>query len=221
MLESSNNCSSTTKIVDSKDNRDNRVEYLLKMLHSKNCDGIEVDLQLSKDKKIVMYHDLYVDHEFVRNCTYEHLHQKYDIDSFEELMNQMNDELMMSNIIILDLKGSDEELVNVLMGVLNNRNTSNMYLCSFNRILTGKIPFKINKGTTFEVVLREYEQEDFILSHNAVMIHWTCLAQDMIDLCKKKKVIVCCYTQKTDMELEYIKSFKGVDFVISDVISCM
>lgn len=205
-----------------KDNiKDNKVEFLIKMLNNPNCDGIELDLQLSKDKKVVMYHDLYVKNEFIKDCTYDYLREKYQIESFEELMNNLNDEILIAKTIILDLKGCDEELVNIVVKALNNRNTSNMYLCSFNRKLTGKIPFKLKKGTTFEAILREYEQADFILSHNAVMIHWTCLAQDMIDVCKAKAVKVCCYTQKTNMELEYIKSFKGIDYVISDVIQCI
>ena len=201
--------------------RDNKVECFMKMLKSKNCDGIEVDLQLSKDKKVVMYHDLYIEDEFIKDCSLERLKRKYNIESFEELMDQLNDDMLMANTIILDLKGVDDELIINLMRILENRDTSNMYLCSFNRKLSGKIPFKMNKGTTFEVMLREYEQDDFILSHNAVMIHWTCLSQDIIDKCKKKKVKVCCYTHKTKMELDYIKSFDGVDVVISDVISCL
>lgn len=202
-------------------NNDNKVEYLIKMLKCKNCDGIEVDLQLSKDKKVIMYHDIYVEDEYIRDCSSEYLKKIHEIDLFEDLMNQLNDEILMENTIILDLKGVDEELIIHLMKILENRNTSNMYLCSFNRKLSGKIPFKMNKGTTFEVILREYEQADFILSHDAVMIHWTCLSQDIIDKCKKKKVKVCSYTHKTKIELDYIKSFEGVDFVISDVISCL
>ena len=201
--------------------RDNKVEYLIRMLNCQNCDGIELDVQLSKDRKVMMFHDIYIENEFIKDCTYDHLRKKYQIESFEELMNNLNDDILMKKTIILDLKGCDEELVKILAKILHNRNTSNIYLCSFNRKLTGKIPFKMNKGTTFEGILRKYEQEDFILSHNALMIHWTCLAQDMIDMCNAKKVKVCCYTHKTNMELEYIKSFKGIDYVISDVIPCI
>lgn len=201
--------------------KDNKVEYFIRMLNCKNCDGIEVDVQLSKDRKVVMFHDIYIENEFIKDCTYDHLRKKYQIESFEQLMNNLNDDILMAKTIILDLKGCDEELVKILANILHNRNTSNMYLCSFNRKLTGKIPFKMNKGTTFEGILREYEQEDFILSHNALMIHWTCLSQDIIDVCNAKKVKVCCYTHKTNMELEYIKSFKGIAYVISDVIPCI
>jgi len=199
---------------------DNKVESFLKMLNAKNCDGIEVDVQLSKDKQVVMFHDLYVEREFIKDCSYEHLNRRYKIERFEELMDKLNDDILMSKTIILDLKGNDDRLINNLIHILNNRNLKNIYLCSFNRKLTGRIPFKVNKGTTFEVILRSYEQEDFILSHDAAMVHWTCLSQDMIDVCRAKKVKVCCYTQKTSMELEYIKSFKGIDYLITDVIVC-
>ncbi len=199
---------------------DNKVISFIKILNSKNCDGIEIDVQLSKDKKVMMYHDLYVENEFIRDCSCKHLSEKYNIDTLEELMDQLNDEILMAKIIILDLKGDDVNLIPSLLKILNNRNLNNIYLCSFNRKLTGKIPFKIKKGTTFEVILRPYEIEEFTLSHDAVMIHWTCLSQDMIDMCRAKKVTVCCYTHKTNMELEHIKSFNGVDFMISDIIQC-
>lgn len=206
---------------DNKNNMgDNKVKSFIKILNSKNCDGIEIDVQLSKDKKVIMYHDIYVENEFIRDCSCEHLSKKYNIETFEELMDQLNDEILMAKIIILDLKGDDVNLIPSLLKILDNRNLNNIYLCSFNRKLTGKIPFKMNKGTTFEVILRPYEQEEFVLSHNAIMIHWTCLSQDIIDMCNAKKVKVCCYTHKTKMELDYIKSFQGIDYVVSDVIQC-
>ena len=115
---------------------DNKVESFLKMLNSKNCDGVEIDVQLSKDKQVVMFHDLYVERDFIKDCPYEHLNSKYKIERFEELMDKLNDEILMSKTIILDLKGNDDRLIHRLIDILNNRNLKNIYLCSFNRKLT-------------------------------------------------------------------------------------
>ena len=80
------------------------------------------------------------------------------------------------------------------------------------------MPFSQLKGTTFEAMFRPDEVGDLLLSHDAVMLHWTCLSQSVLDICRKSNIVICCYTHKSQFELKYIERFDGIDYVVSDSI---
>lgn len=195
---------------------DNSVQFLVSALSE--CSGIEVDVQLTKDGQIVMHHDLYVGNHFIKDCTYDFLRQTYKhIDLFKAFVDRLSDELLLTKIFVLDLKGSDVNLVYRLIEVFENKNTENVYFCSFNRNLTGHVPYKYKSGCTFETTLRSDEISDFIASHDAALIHWTSLSKELINACKQKNILVMCFTHKNDNEGVHIRQFKDVDYVISDV----
>ena len=96
--------------------------------------GIEIDVRMTKDKKMIMYHNYLYNFKKVTNLKYSEL---INIDKLEDLLKKINS----SKIILLDLKCEDDNDTNYLKHLLRllNKYPLNYYLCSFNYALTKKL----------------------------------------------------------------------------------
>ena len=201
---------------------DNKIHAIARAFRFDKCAGVEIDVQLSRDNKVVMYHDLYIEGRFIADISSDELEIMYDIQKLEDLLKNVDVTSLMENkVLFLDLKGNDPNLIVHICKILSESKIviENIIMFSFNRNLTASVPFSYKKGTTFEVIFRPDEFSDILVAHDAVMMHWTSLCQSNIDICKESNKIVCCYTHKNDTELEYLKRFNGIDYVVTDVIA--
>lgn len=123
--------------------KQNTKEALYEALEKEYIDGIEFDIRMTKDKKLVIIHSPIISTSSIRfgivkNMTYRKL-LKYNIGTKEEpskilLLEQFLKNLKTDKIILIDIKEENSDnitLVNKLISVINKYNL-NIYICSFN-----------------------------------------------------------------------------------------
>lgn len=121
----------------------NTKEALLNALSCDFISGIEFDVRITKDKKIVIIHDPIIDFVsngtgIVKNMTYKKL-LKYNFGTLEYpskicLLDELLKNIHTNKIILIELKfeGSNyKEFVNIVYNIIKKYKL-NIYICSFN-----------------------------------------------------------------------------------------
>jgi len=194
--------------------KDNSVESINLAIMSTLYDGVEIDVQLCKSGEIVLYHDINLNGHFIKDLNYDEL-KMYDIVSLEDLYKRV--QFIRKNIILIDIKGDEYNIVHALGEFFKFMDTSNIYFCSFNAPLVKQLDRRFNKGRTFECLFHPSEYEMITRGFDMVMVHWTCLNALFIDFCKTRDIAVFTYTHKDPIELQYMLSY-DVDGVITNGI---
>lgn len=190
--------------------RDNSIKSIGSALNGKYS-GIEFDVQLSRDNVIVLYHDLYIGDSFINELYYKDLIE-FDIISIDKLYETLD---LSSIDILIDIKGTNMKIVELLQEFYTRHNYSRVIFCSFNRNIVRKINRCFNRGVIFETIFDETEYETIISGFDAIVVHWTCLSDSLIKYCRNNSIKTFTYTHKEYMEFEYMKKF-DVDFIITN-----
>ena len=190
--------------------RDNSIESIRAAING-NYNGIEFDVQLSRDNVIVLCHDLYIKNKFINELDYKDL-DELGVISLDKLYNTLD----LYNIdILVDIKGTDIEIVQSLREFYTKHDATRVTFCSFNRNIVRKFPRYMKRGIIFETIFEESEYESMTRGFDAVVIHWTCLSDSLVTYCRKNGIKTFTYTHKEQMELEYMKKF-NVDSIITN-----
>ena len=94
----------------SKRYKDNSIESIREAIYEK-YDGVEIDVQLSKDYEIVLFHDLYINNKFIKDMLFSEL-KDLGVISLRNLYDNLN--LTTVNLII-DIKGIDKQIIDCLL----------------------------------------------------------------------------------------------------------
>jgi len=194
----------------SKRYKDNSVESIREAIYE-NYDGVEIDVQLSKDYEIVLFHDLYINNKFIQDMLFSEL-RDLGVISLRNLYDNLD--LTTVNLII-DIKGIDRQIIEELKYFYRNKKHNNIYFCSFNRDILLNLPYEFKKGFIFENIFHKSEIEYLTRGFSCVVIHWTCLNNEIIEFCKQKSIKTFTYTHKEECEIEYMKKF-DVDYIITN-----
>lgn len=121
--------------------KDNSKEAVKNVINKDYIKGIELDIRLTKDKKIVVYHDpiiiLNKQIKLIREINYINLY-KTNIFLLEDILTNINT----NKIIILEIKYEtkiNKEDIKILINELNKYSLLNLYICSFNTKLIKNI----------------------------------------------------------------------------------
>lgn len=115
------------RCLDNHNYKENSILAAINTLNKEYIDGIEIDLRFTKDKKIVMYHNLLYNLKSINNLNYKELR---NIDLFENLLK----EIKTNKIILLDIKSENDNYKLFMKSLLKllKRYPLNYYICSFN-----------------------------------------------------------------------------------------
>ncbi len=192
--------------------RENSEKAILFSLQQPYLDGIECDLRLTKDKKIVLLHNILIDFVsdgsgFVHNLTLDELlSYTFEQHQFQDkitVLSSLLSKIESKKILLLEVK---EERTNVsvdwieaLKSIFTQYSNLTIYLCSFNydllrklkerypNILMGLIVgYTMNQNkdiTPFEFVM--YHYRSFRYTHKMSMI-WTMNDKDKVQYYKSK-----------------------------------
>jgi len=160
----------------------NSKEAILEAINTDYIDGVEFDVRITKDKKIVLIHDPIINFVsdgkgVVKNMNYEDLF-KYNFGSskyptkvvlLEDLLNSINT----NKIILIEIKEETDdykEIADIVFDIISKYNL-NIYIASFNYDLMKYFKTKYNKcGLLIGLGLNTkklYNQFDFnIVSYN-------------------------------------------------------
>lgn len=113
--------------LDNHDYKENSIKGVLDSLDKDYIQGVEIDIRFTKDKKIVMHHNMLYDFRIINKTNYNELN---NIDLLEDLIKKISND----KIILLDIKceNNDYKVFMKYLLKLINKYPLNYYLCSFN-----------------------------------------------------------------------------------------
>lgn len=133
----------------------NTKEAILTALNTNYIDGVEFDVRITKDKKIVILHDFIIDFVsdgsgFVKNMNYKKL-LKYNFGTFDNpskisLLDDVLSSVNTNKIILIEIKEETDnyEIVDIVYKIISKYNL-NIYIASFNYNLIKYFKTKYNK----------------------------------------------------------------------------
>lgn len=215
--------------IDNKFTMDNSYKSITNAINS-NFDMIELDVQLTKDNIIVLYHDLFIANELEKLKMISDMNYSELKDSKSHILT-LDDLFKIKNIekkeLYLDLKGNDI-LADKLINFFNNDFlfNNNIYLGTFNKIHLSKFNdsniinnSNIKLGLITDNRLLNKDLIDFKKDFNIdfLSLHWEMLREDTVNVLKDINVKCFVYTCKNQFILDEINKFK-IDGIVSDII---
>ena len=186
---------------------------------NKDFDMIEMDIQLCKDNKIVIYHDTYLGTEMIEDLTFEAIQQNNpDILSLYEFFDLFD---YKSIPLILDLKGADHLALILCTFIIQNKiDTTNIYFASFNgnhleflSILSLKVGYLCENKLDIQMI-------DYILTkHNPSFFafSWTNIDMEQIHYIHSHYKLVFSYTVENKTISKYLNNLQ-LDGFISNIL---
>lgn len=186
-----------------------------------NFDVIEIDIQLDKNNKIVVFHDTHIDFQLVNTLSYQDIIQSTPdvmlLSTFFESFDYRNIQ------IYLDLKGPAKlaEILHIFI-IENNINIEKIWFASFNiqhlDILSKnnsnyQLGFISDNNFTLDILLH------IVCKYNIffVCFHWSALNKESISLLHSRRIRVFYYTLKDQKMLAMLEKF-NIDGIVSDII---
>lgn len=124
--------------------KENTKKAILEVLKYPYVDGIEIDIQMTKDKKFVLVHNSFIicnDKKIksIKNTNYKDIKKCKDISLLEDILNSINT----SKIILIDLKVNQEEKIYMNSYIkLIKKYKHNIYTMSFDYDFVKKLKKK-------------------------------------------------------------------------------
>lgn len=121
--------------------KENSLKALKYSLSKKYITGIEIDIRLTKDNKIILYHDNFINGKLVSLLTYKDIRK---IDKNIILFNKFLKEIRTDKIILIELKNDliREKLFSEMFYKIINKYPKNYYICSFDYSLLNRLKEK-------------------------------------------------------------------------------
>ena len=85
--------------------KENSLEALLNSLTNKNIDGIELDVRLTKDNKLIINHDPFYNGYYINHTTSLKL-QKLGLNTLDEVLKNINSD----KIIMIEVKTNEKDI---------------------------------------------------------------------------------------------------------------
>lgn len=185
--------------------------------YEKNFEMIELDVVLTKDNKIIIYHDTFIDDKLIKDLNYK------DIIKFDKDIILLKSFLKIINIdkikVYIDIKGTNDISVH-LHKILKKVNLKNIYVASFNTLILNDL-HRLNSDYQIGLITENLFEDNifsyYINKYNLKFIafHWTMLHKETIEFLHKNKIEVFTYTCKNDNILLFMKKF-DVDGVVTN-----
>ena len=195
---------------------DNNMKSFREALNA-GFDMIELDILLCKSGEAVVYHDTYIEEEYVSNINYDDL-KKHNIILLEEFMQEFHDKGI---LLYFDLKGSHKVIFDLITSIkkwFTIEEMKKIYISAFNRkfvqpLLEANLPIKIGFTTENLFTLKQY---DYLCKDcSFACFHWTILDHGVVDHLKSKNIQVFVYTNKEPFILKHMLQYK-IDGIVSN-----
>jgi len=122
------------------DYKENTIDAIVFSLNREYVEGVEFDIQITKDNVIVLNHDYKYENKVIKETNYDLL----KLDKLEDLLSRIDTKKLL--LIELKSKKYDIDFINELDKLLSKYDYLNIKLCSFNY----KLIKYIKKNTNYE-----------------------------------------------------------------------
>ena len=183
---------------------------------------IEMDIQICKTREIIIYHDIFIENQYICDMTYDEL-KPYNIVTLFDFYKEIDS----SDIsIYLDLKGNTNLIESLIGFFLREKiDTSNIYIASFNFKHLFLLSFYQNNLTKLDYkigaitgnVFDHHMCGDLFNTLDFICIEWTMLDTEMLSWCQQNKIKVFTYTCNNRHSYECIMNY-NVDGIVTDIL---
>jgi glycerophosphoryl diester phosphodiesterase len=180
---------------------------------------IELDIQLTKDNNVIIYHDTFINDNLISKLNLEEVQaMDADIITLSEFFKKIDYNKIS---IYLDVKGSVYVCVFIHKILQSLTNTKNILIGSFNIKVLERM-FELNHcynlGLITENVLDYNILQYYIDKFNIAFVsfHWTALDHQLIRFLKMKSILTFTYTCKNDALRTFIEEY-DIDGIVSNI----
>ena len=191
--------------ITSKDIKENSYTAIKKALKDKESIGVEFDIRLTKDHKIVLSHNSLINLNVIEETNYSDLIKNNYLTNLDKILD-----IDTNKIFLIDIKTNNNYKVfcDILMNTINKYN-KNIYLASFDKNIIKYIKSKYKKG----IITLLYRRNNY----NFIITNYKLISNNKIKKIKDKEIFLC--TIHNNNELEEIKNkFSNIDdyYIIKD-----
>ena len=183
-------------------------------------DMIEMDIQLDKNKELVIFHDLHIKDKWVKDMTLDEIQiihpQTLSLEQFFTHFDYQSIELY------FDLKGSEDVVPQLLKYIQKyNINTSKIWFASFNikhlELLcrdnsSHKLGFITGNILPHEMINELIQNYDL----SFVCFDWNAFDQQCADFIRSRDILVFYYTVTSPTVLNLMSDYK-IDGIVSNI----
>lgn len=180
-------------------------------------DMVEADVILTKDEKLIMFHDRYIGSTSVSSLTYLEIKNRFKhVITFDVFCYEILSKIK----VLLDIKGDNNTVLKLIdFFKENDLDLSRFYFSSFNRNHLLKLYNYNNKlklGIIYDGVLLDIEKEFIIsmLNISFVSICWKDLYDNEIKFYNKKNIPIFAWTNINHITSRAIPT--NIDGIITD-----
>lgn len=204
----------------SEHHKDNTLTSFVSAINNK-FDMIELDIQLTKDNVIIIYHDTFINDLLIADTNYKSI---LAIDPDIMKLTFFLDVYYSNSYIpiCLDIKGT-KDIINVLPNIITKYNLKYIYIGSFNiEIIEGL--YNINPTLNYGIITENMFPKDiidvFISRYNLAFFsfHWSILNPDIVKYIESKNIYVLSYTCKNNFILNNMLSNNVTKIITNDKI---
>jgi glycerophosphoryl diester phosphodiesterase len=181
-------------------------------------DMIELDIQITKDKQIIIFHDTFIYDNLIKNMNLVDIEElDTDIVTLPHFFKNID---LNEISVYLDVKGDDsicKYLHNLLQHVSNKEK---IIIGSFNLLILEKM-FKLNENYNLGIITENLMNNEVLryyikkLNIVFVSVHWSILNCEMIKFLHMKNVLVFSYTCKNNNIKKFIEQY-DIDGIVTN-----
>lgn len=180
--------------------KENSYIAIKRALIDKSSLGVEFDIRLAKDDKIVLSHDNIINFNYIENMNYNDIIKNKYLTTLDKVLTINTDK-----ILLIDIKVNNnyKKFGNLLLKELD-KYEKNIYLASFNK----KVIKYLRKKTKYKkgIITLNYKKSN----NDFVVINYNTISNKKINDIKNKEIFI--WTIHNDKDLEKVKNkFSNID----------
>lgn len=180
--------------------KENSYIAIKRALIDKSSLGVEFDIRLAKDDKIVLSHDNIINFNYIENMNYNDIIKNKYLTTLDKVLNINTDK-----ILLIDIKVNNnyKKFGNLLLKELD-KYERNIYLASFNK----KVIKYLGKKTKYKkgIITLNYKKNN----NDFVVINYNTISSKKINDIKNKEIFI--WTIHNNNDLEKVKNkFSNID----------
>lgn len=180
--------------------KENSYTAIKRALIDKSSLGVEFDIRLAKDDKIVLSHDNIINFNYIENMNYNDIIKNKYLTTLDKVLTINTDK-----ILLIDIKVNNnyKKFGNLLLKELD-KYERNIYLASFNK----KVIKYLGKKTKYKkgIITLNYKKSN----NDFVVINYNTISSKKINDIKNKEIFI--WTIHNDKDLEKVKNkFSNID----------
>lgn len=180
--------------------KENSYTAIKRALIDKSSLGVEFDIRLAKDDKIVLSHDNIINFNYIENMNYNDIIKNKYLTTLDKVLTINTDK-----ILLIDIKVNNnyKKFGNLLLKELD-KYERNIYLASFNK----KVIKYLRKKTKYKkgIITLNYKKSN----NDFVVINYNTISSKKINDIKNKEIFI--WTIHNNNDLEKVKNkFSNID----------